>query len=73
MLNFWLLSEAEIDEIARYYSQVEPDPYTLLYPHPMNWDDEVFKRMDETMRVFMKRRELALFIGLRIGMESIGH
>lgn len=66
ILHFWLLNEAEINDMARYYSQSEPDQYTLMYPHPMNWDEQAFKRMDDFTRLFLKRRELGLFIGLRV-------
>lgn len=68
ILHFWLLSEAEIDDMAHYYSQSEPDGYTLMYPHPMNWDEHTFKRMDDSMRLFFKKRELGLFIGLRVNI-----
>lgn len=64
ILQFWLLTESEIDSMARYYSQSQPDEYTLTYPRPLNWDEQLFERMDQNERLFMKRRELGLFIGL---------
>jgi hypothetical protein len=70
ILHFWLLSESEINSIAQYYSQTEPDEYTLTYPHPMLWDHQAFSQMSTTERICAKRRELALFIGLRANMGA---
>lgn len=70
ILQFWLLHESDLDEIALYYSQAKPDEYTSMYPHPMLWNNQDFSRMSTTERICAKRRELALFIGLRVIMDE---
>lgn len=63
LLNFWLLTSAQLDELAHFYHQRTPSVYTRHYPCPVNkeW------RTDATLEE--KRRRIGRFIGLR-GCES---
>ncbi|KAI1176735.1 hypothetical protein F4777DRAFT_239725 [Nemania sp. FL0916] len=61
LLNFWLLTDAELEELAHFYHQRTPCRYTLHYPCPINWSSNV--SLEE------KRRKIGRFIGLR-GCES---
>jgi hypothetical protein len=61
MLHYWLLSESDLDNLARFYHQVTPSIWTDQYPEKMRW------RADLTLNE--KRREWGKFIGLR-GCES---
>ncbi|KAB8302265.1 hypothetical protein EYC80_005706 [Monilinia laxa] len=61
LLNFWLLTSAELDELAHFYHQRTPCEWTLHYPCPVRWD------VNADLEV--KRRRLGRFIGLR-GCES---
>jgi hypothetical protein len=38
MLQLWLLTEAQLDSMAHFYSQSTPDEFTSLYPRAMKWD-----------------------------------
>ncbi|KAI1132059.1 hypothetical protein F5Y10DRAFT_284569 [Nemania abortiva] len=61
LLNFWLLTDAELEELAHFYHQRTPSRYTFHYPCPINWSSDV--PLEE------KRRKIGRFIGLR-GCES---
>lgn len=61
LLNFWLLTSADLDELAHFYHQRTPCEWTMHYPCPVRWD------VDADIEV--KRRRLGRFIGLR-GCES---
>ncbi len=63
LLNFWLLTSTQLDELAHFYHQQTPSVYTRHYPCPVNreW------RTDATLEE--KRRRIGRFIGLR-GCES---
>ncbi|KAF2723318.1 hypothetical protein K431DRAFT_220140 [Polychaeton citri CBS 116435] len=40
LLAFHLLTEEELDDLAHYYHQSTPGPWTLRYPSYMNWDKD---------------------------------
>ncbi|KAI3328419.1 hypothetical protein F4824DRAFT_412412 [Ustulina deusta] len=64
LLNFWLLTDAQLEELAHFYHQRTPCRYTFHYPCPINWSSDV--SLEE------KRRKIGRFIGLR-GCESPIH
>lgn len=57
IVNYWLLVEEQLDELAHFYHQRTPGVYTHRYPKTMNW------RAGLTLEE--KRRKLGKFIGLR--------
>ncbi|EKD20723.1 beta-xylosidase [Drepanopeziza brunnea f. sp. 'multigermtubi' MB_m1] len=61
LLNFWLLTSEQCDELAHFYHQRTPSAYTRHYPCPVEWKTDA--TLDE------KRRRIGRFIGLR-GCES---
>ncbi|KAI0400309.1 hypothetical protein F4802DRAFT_500394 [Xylaria palmicola] len=61
LLNFWLLTDAELEELAHFYHQRTPCRYTSHYPCPINWSSD--------MSLEEKRRKIGRFIGLR-GCET---
>lgn len=61
VLHFWLLTDAELEELAHFYHQRTPSVFTDHYPCPIRWSSEL--PLEE------KRRKLGKFIGLR-GCES---
>ncbi|KAG4433549.1 hypothetical protein IFR05_010974 [Cadophora sp. M221] len=61
LLNFWLLTSEQCDELAHFYHQRTPCVYTTHYPCPVVW------RTDALLEE--KRRRIGRFIGLR-GCES---
>ncbi|KAF1810648.1 hypothetical protein P152DRAFT_400664 [Eremomyces bilateralis CBS 781.70] len=72
LLHFNLLTEAQLDELAHYYSQCCQDETTASYGKSMDWDasyyDEYFgegKCFRESRRVWVKRRRFGRFIGMR--------
>ena len=82
MLEFWLLTEAQLDMMAHYYSQSTPSKYTYMYPRTMGWDKGFLSgsREDQATadgryqlstagRIAIKRRKFARFIGMR-GCET---
>ncbi|KAF2498417.1 hypothetical protein BU16DRAFT_615460 [Lophium mytilinum] len=85
MLEFWLLTEAQLDGMAHFYSQSTPDEFTNLYPRPMKWDKDFLStatpkamssrekryRLNIQDRMAIKRRKFAKFIGMR-GCETPG-
>ncbi|PQE27189.1 beta-xylosidase protein [Rutstroemia sp. NJR-2017a WRK4] len=71
LLNFWLLTSEELDDLAHFYHQRTPSAWTAMYPCPVRWNRHA--GLEE------KRRKLGKFIGLRgcdtpIGelVESVG-
>ncbi len=61
LLNFWLLTDDELEQLAHFYHQRTPCPLTQHYPCPIQW------RPDLSLED--KRRKIGRFIGLR-GCES---
>lgn len=61
LLNYWLLTSEQLDELAHFYHQRTPSYWTMRYPCPVYWD--VKASIEE------KRRRIGRFIGLR-GCES---
>ncbi|KAI7787015.1 hypothetical protein LA080_001107 [Diaporthe eres] len=64
LLNFWLLTDAQLDEIAHFYHQRTPCQWTRHYPCPITWE--------EGLGIEEKRRKIGKFIGLR-GCETPLH
>lgn len=57
-LCFWLLTDAQLDELAHFYNQATPmDPHWRQYPCPVNWAED--------LTTLEKRRKFGKFIGLR--------
>ncbi|KAI1382238.1 hypothetical protein F4677DRAFT_401298 [Hypoxylon crocopeplum] len=61
LLNFWLLTDAQLEELAHFYHQRTPCRWTRHYPCPIAWSSGV--PLEE------KRRRIGRFIGLR-GCET---
>jgi hypothetical protein len=61
LLNFWLLTSKQCDELAHFYHQRTPSAWTRHYPCPVEW------RTDATLEE--KRRRIGRFIGL-MGCET---
>jgi hypothetical protein len=61
LLNFWLLTSEQCDELAHFYHQRTPSVWTRHYPCPVDWQTDA--SLEE------KRRRIGRFIGLR-GCES---
>ncbi|KAI0200080.1 hypothetical protein F4808DRAFT_461221 [Astrocystis sublimbata] len=61
LLNFWLLTDSQLEELATFYHQRTPNIYTFHYPCPINWDSNL--PLEE------KRRKIGRFIGLK-GCET---
>ncbi|KAF4457014.1 hypothetical protein FALBO_15286 [Fusarium albosuccineum] len=61
VLNFWLLTDEQLESLAHFYHQRTPCPWTNQYPCPITWSSEL--PLEE------KRRKMGKFIGLR-GCES---
>lgn len=57
LLNFWLLTDDQLDELAQFYHQRSPCQWTRHYPCPISWA--------EGLTVEEKRRKMGKFIGLR--------
>lgn len=82
MLQLFLLTEAELDYMAAYYSQTNPSPsptsLTFAYPQTMDWNRELLKndadmpencKLNDVERLKVKTRMFAKFIGMR-GAET---
>jgi hypothetical protein len=78
MLNLFLLTEEQLDELAHYYSQSTPDLLTNQYPQTMDWSKPFLQhdkalpencKLNELERVKVKMRMFARFIGMR-GAET---
>lgn len=61
VLNFWLLTDEQLESLAHFYHQRTPSPWTNQYPCPVKWQSDL--PLEE------KRRKMGKFIGLR-GCES---
>lgn len=61
VLQFWLLTDTQLEALAHFYHQRTPSPWTLQYPCPIEWNSNL--PLEE------KRRMMGRFIGLR-GCES---
>jgi hypothetical protein len=61
LLNFWLLTSKQLDELAHFYHQRTPSVWSAHYPCPVTWGGDL--TLEE------KRRKIGRFIGLR-GCES---
>jgi len=61
LLNFWLLTDDELDALASFYHQRTPCRWTTHYPCPVAWGPH--------LSLEDKRRKIGRFIGLR-GCES---
>lgn len=74
MLNLFLLTEEQLDQLAHFYSQSTPDIFTHQYPQTMDWSLP-FLAKDESLpencklntleRVKVKMRMFARFVGMR--------
>ncbi|KDN66982.1 hypothetical protein CSUB01_06884 [Colletotrichum sublineola] len=58
LLNFWLLTEDQLDDLARFYHQRSPSPWSGQYPCPITWQSG--------LSLGEKRRKIGKFIGLRL-------
>lgn len=61
LLNFWLLTDHELESLASFYHQRTPCVWTHHYPCPVAWSP--------SMPLEEKRRKIGKFIGLR-GCET---
>lgn len=61
LLNFWLLTDDELEQLANFYHQRRPCYWTYRYPRPVTWT--------EGLTLEEKRRKMGKFIGLR-GCET---
>lgn len=61
LLNFWLLTSEQLDELAQFYHQRTPSVWSSQYPCPVTWGNGL--TLEE------KRRKIGRFIGLS-GCES---
>ncbi|KAH6997630.1 hypothetical protein BGZ61DRAFT_337376 [Ilyonectria robusta] len=61
VLNFWLLTDEQLESLAQFYHQKTPNEFSRLYPCPITWSPD--------MTLEEKRRRMGKFIGLR-GCES---
>ena len=57
ILNFWLLTDEQLDELAHFYHQRTPSQYSMGYPCPITWG--------EGLTIEEKRRKMGKFIGLK--------
>jgi hypothetical protein len=78
MLQLFLLTEKQLDQLAHYYSQSTPDEFTYQYPQNMDWAKPFLDhdtslpencKLSELERVKVKMRMFARFIGMR-GAET---
>ncbi|KAB2577727.1 hypothetical protein DBV05_g3477 [Lasiodiplodia theobromae] len=67
MLQFYLLTEEQLDSMAAYYSQSIVNEWTSQYPSVMAWDADFFAdpALPEAERIKSKLRKFGKFIGLR--------
>jgi hypothetical protein len=61
MIQFWLLTDRELEDMAHFYHQRTPSAWSSQYPCPITWNSNL--SLEE------KRRKLGKFIGLR-GCET---
>jgi hypothetical protein len=72
LLAFHLLTEAEMDAMAKYYHQADHSEYTYEYPECMNWDPQWLDSLPQEERCRIKKRKIGKFIGLR-GCDTPSH
>ncbi|KAF2132647.1 hypothetical protein P153DRAFT_283013 [Dothidotthia symphoricarpi CBS 119687] len=74
MLHLFLLTEPQLDRLARFYSQAELSELTHQYPQTMDWDRPFLStdpalpencRLADLERLKIKMRMFARFIGMR--------
>ena len=78
LLQYWLLTEQQLDDLAHYYHQSTPNAYTQSYPCPVPWlprrtrleigDVDLqneYSLEQESRRLEAKRRRWGRFMGLR--------
>jgi len=71
LLHYHLLTEDQLDSIARYYHQWVNSPtiWTHSYPTVMDWNAEWLESVGQTkgmdVRMHIKKRKFGRFIGLR--------
>lgn len=77
-LQLFLLTEPQLDQLAKYYSQTSPCALTYQYPNTMDWskpflckDDALPSncRLSELERLQIKMRMFARFVGMQ-GAET---
>jgi hypothetical protein len=61
LLNFWLLTSDQLDELAHFYHQRTPSIWSAHYPCPVVWG--------RNLTLEEKRKKIGRFIGLS-GCES---
>lgn len=61
VLQFWLLTDAQLESLAHFYHQRTPGPWSSQYPCPVRWRSDI--------PLEAKRRKMGRFIGLR-GCDS---
>lgn len=79
MLELFLLTEDQLDEMAHFYSQTTPNAQTICYPQTMDWNRPLLARgtpgepadcqLSDHERLKIKMRMFARFIGMR-GAET---
>lgn len=57
MLQFWLLTDRQLEDMAHFYHQRTPSTWSSHYPCPVTWNSNL--SLEE------KRRKIGKFIGLR--------
>ena len=57
VLQFWLLTDAQLESLAHFYHQRTPGPLSAHYPCPITWDSR--------WPLEQKRRKIGQFIGLK--------
>lgn len=57
VLQYWLLTSKQLNDLARFYNQSTQNRYAYHYPYPTFWDDE--------WPIEVRRRHFGWFIGLR--------
>ena len=61
VLQFWLLTDQQLEDLAHFYHQRTPSVLSAHYPCPISWSSDL--PLEE------KRRKIGKFIGLR-GCDS---
>jgi hypothetical protein len=78
ILELFLLTEDQLDAMARYYSQSTPSALTHCYPQTMDWNKSLLTKgksipeeckLSDYERLKVKMRMFARFIGMR-GAET---
>jgi hypothetical protein len=70
-MAFHLLTEEELDSIAKYYHQSTPGPWTYHYPATMNWDKEFLAKPSTTTGEVMRRHSRGLSIEEKSWLEEL--